>query len=64
MRNLMLTLDLPRLEEQMGEEIQHKRYAGRTVRIQAAGDFYCCTKEVTLFKEVVGEKAPSNLRWC
>lgn len=59
----MLTLDLPRLE-QMGEEIQHKRYAGRTVRIHAAGDFYCCTKEVTLFKELVEDEAPSNFRWC
>jgi protein gp88 len=40
MRNLLLTLDLPRFEEQMGDEVQHPRYAGRAVRIHDGGDFY------------------------
>ncbi|MEU8672687.1 hypothetical protein AB0C71_37990 [Streptomyces anulatus] len=41
MRNLLLTLeDLPRFERLMTEEVQHRRYAKRYVRVHDAGDFY------------------------
>ncbi|MEV6781926.1 hypothetical protein [Streptomyces sp. NPDC051098] len=42
LRNLMLTLDdqLPRFEELMTAELQHRRYQGGSVRIHDAGDFH------------------------
>ncbi|MFE7759633.1 hypothetical protein [Streptomyces sp. NPDC057429] len=87
MRNLLLTLDdaLPRFEEMMSEEVQHRRYQGRFVRLHDAGDFhsraylkawlrimdsapedvsfYCYTKEVGLFHELVESRAPDNFAW-
>ncbi|MEV7512072.1 hypothetical protein AB0O57_29360 [Streptomyces sp. NPDC091201] len=39
--NLMMILDdLPGWEQQMTEELQHKRYQGRWVRVHDAGDFF------------------------
>jgi hypothetical protein len=41
MRNLLLTLDdLPLFEQMMTEEVQHRRYQGRHIRLHDAGDFY------------------------
>jgi hypothetical protein len=40
-RNLLMVLDhLPEWEARMTEEVAHKRYAGRHVRIHDAGDFF------------------------
>ncbi|WP_329046900.1 MULTISPECIES: GP88 family protein [unclassified Streptomyces] len=87
MRNLLLTLDdsLPRFEELMSEEVQHRRYRNRAVRLHDAGDFhsrayletwlriirnapedtffYCYTKEVRLFQDVVVGNTPANFDW-
>jgi hypothetical protein len=41
LRNLLLTLeDLPGFEQQMTQEVQHRRYQGAHVRVHDAGDFY------------------------
>lgn len=40
-RNLMMVLDdLPGWEQRMTEELAHRRYAGRHVRVHDAGDFF------------------------
>jgi hypothetical protein len=86
MRNLLLTLDdLPRFEQMMTEEVQHRRYQGRHVRLHDGGDFYsrayleawlriirsapgvsfyCYTKEISLFLDIVEPDPPANFGWC
>jgi Gene product 88 len=40
LRNLLLTMDVPRFEALMTEEVQHPRYSSRWVRIHDGGDFH------------------------
>lgn len=86
-RNLKMILDtLDEWEQQMSEELKHKRYQGKWIRLHDSGDFfsndylaawlrimrsapdgvrfYCYTKAVSRFRQLVEPDPPKNFLWC